>query len=148
MSEITSNTRVAEIVQRCPNARAIFDRHGLKGCGGEHGPSEHIGQSLATFGSPVLAAAIGFKWGFWTFGALLVIWLVIFAALARNAPNWSEYFPKSVGGVTGLVGAAGGLGGFFAPLVLGIIKQQTASFTWGFVLLCGFVVALCLPFRP
>ena len=24
-----------------------------------------------------------------------------------------EYFPKAVGGVTGLVGAAGGLGGFF-----------------------------------
>jgi hypothetical protein len=43
MSEITSNTSVAEIVQRCPNARAIFDRHGLKGCGGEHGPSEPLG---------------------------------------------------------------------------------------------------------
>ena len=46
-----------------------------------------------------------------------------------------EYFPKSVGGVTGLVGAAGGLGGFFPPLVLGVIKQQTGSFTLGFVLL-------------
>jgi MFS transporter, NNP family, nitrate/nitrite transporter len=34
-----------------------------------------------------------------------------------------------VGGVTGLVGAAGGLGGFFPPLVLGIIKQQTGTFT-------------------
>ena len=38
-----------------------------------------------------------------------------------------EYFPKSVGGVTGLVGAAGGLGGFFPPLVLGVIKQQTGT---------------------
>jgi NNP family nitrate/nitrite transporter-like MFS transporter len=43
--------------------------------------------------------------------------------------------------VTGLVGAAGGLGGFFPPLVLGVIKQQTGSFTLGFVLLCVF--ALC-----
>ena len=42
MSEITSNTSVAEIVRRCPNARRIFDRHGLKGCGGEHGPSEPL----------------------------------------------------------------------------------------------------------
>ena len=54
-----------------------------------------------------------------------------------------EYFPKSVGGVTGLVGAAGGLGGFFPPLLLGIIKQQTGAFTLGFVLLCGFAL-VCL----
>jgi len=54
-----------------------------------------------------------------------------------------EYFPKSVGGVTGLVGAAGGLGGFFPPLLLGIIKQQTSSFTLGFVLLSVFALA-CL----
>lgn len=230
----------------------------------------NIGQSLAAYGSPVLAAALGFKWGFWTFGIVLSVWLVIFALLARNAPNrgpvksfaeiirpledkrswvlslyyfltfggfvamavylptlltevfkltpqdagfrtagfvvlatgmrpvggvladkiggrtilkWvfpgtaimalflacplmstftvgalgmaaciglgngavfklvPEYFPNAVGGVTGLVGAAGGLGGFFPPLVLGIIKQQTGSFTLGFVLLCAF--ALC-----
>jgi hypothetical protein len=43
MSEFTSDTSVSEIVQRCPNARRIFDRHGLKGCGGEHGPSEPLG---------------------------------------------------------------------------------------------------------
>ena len=54
-----------------------------------------------------------------------------------------EYFPKSVGGVTGLVGAAGGLGGFFPPLLLGMIKQQTGSFTLGFVLLSVFALA-CL----
>ena len=47
----------------------------------------NIGQSLAAYGSPVLAAAIGFKWGFWTFGMLLTVWLVIFAIMARNAPN-------------------------------------------------------------
>jgi len=42
VSEITKDTSVAEIVKRCPNARRIFDRHGLKGCGGEHGPSEPL----------------------------------------------------------------------------------------------------------
>ena len=47
----------------------------------------NIGQSLAAYGSPVLAAAVGFKWGFWTFGVLLAVWLVIFASMARNAPN-------------------------------------------------------------
>ncbi len=231
----------------------------------------NIGQSLAAYGSPVLASVIGFKWGFWTFGVLLSIWLVIFVLLARNAPNrgsaksfaeiirplndnrsWTlslyyfltfggfvamavylptlltevfkltpqdagfrtagfvvlatamrpvggmladkvgggtilkwvfpataimgiflacplmstftigalgmaaaiglgngavfklvpEYFPKAVGGVTGLVGAAGGLGGFFPPLVLGLIKQQTGTFTFGFILLSIFAL-LC-----
>ena len=48
-----------------------------------------------------------------------------------------EYFPKAVGSVTGLVGAAGGLGGFFPPLVLGRL-QATGSFTGGFVLLALF----------
>lgn len=42
MNEINSNTTVAEIVRNCPNARRIFDRHGLKGWGGEHGPSESL----------------------------------------------------------------------------------------------------------
>jgi len=54
-----------------------------------------------------------------------------------------EYFPQSVGAVTGLVGAAGGLGGFFPPLVLGAIHQSTGTFTLGFVLL-GLFALVCL----
>ncbi len=54
-----------------------------------------------------------------------------------------QYFPTSVGSVTGLVGAWGGLGGFFPPLVLGYIHRQTGAFTLGFVLLSVFAVA-CL----
>jgi hypothetical protein len=40
--EIAKDTSVAEIVKLCPGARRIFDQHGLKGCGGEHGPSEPL----------------------------------------------------------------------------------------------------------
>src|SRR5215472_2358355 len=40
--EITKDTSLAEIVKLCPGARRIFDEHGLKGCGGEHGPSEPL----------------------------------------------------------------------------------------------------------
>jgi len=238
----------------------------------------NIGQSLAAFGSPFIAAAFGIKWGFWTFGVLLSVWFVIFAVFARNAPrtapvrsfaetlrplrnsrSWilslyyfltfggfvamavylpifltetfklspqqaglrtagfvvlatatrplggmladklggrailkwvfpatalfsiflacpmmltftigalgvaafiglgngavfklvPEYFPQSVGSVTGIVGAAGGLGGFFPPLILGLIKQQTGSFTMGFVLLGLFSLAcLAVLLRP
>ena len=39
---ITENTSVAEIVKAIPGARKIFDKHGLHGCGGEHGPSEAL----------------------------------------------------------------------------------------------------------
>ncbi len=54
-----------------------------------------------------------------------------------------EYFPKTVGSVTGLVGAAGGLGGFFPPLLLGFVKRSTGSFTIGFALLAVFAI-VCL----
>lgn len=232
----------------------------------------NIGQSLAAFGSPFIALAAGMRWGFWTFGILLTLWLVIFILMARNAPrtgavksfadvirplgdgrSWilslyyfltfggfvamgvylpifltemfkltpqdaglrtagfvvlatamrpvggimadriggrailkwvfpitavmaiflacpmmvtftvgalgmaaaiglgngavfklvPEYFPDSVGSVTGLVGAAGGLGGFFPPLLLGFVKQETGNFVIGFVLL-GLFALCCL----
>lgn len=237
----------------------------------------NIGQSLAAFGSPVLAAALGYVWGFQTFAILLAIWLVLFLAFARNAPrlappkslvqimaplkqtaSWKlslyyfltfggfvamgiylpifltesfhltpkdaglrtamfivvatamrpiggwlsdkvggravltlvfpavvlaavclaiggmtwftlgglvmaaaiglgngavfklvpEYFPATVGSVTGLVGAAGGLGGFFPPLVLGVLKKSTGAFTLGFVFLAIFAALCLLVVRP
>ena len=54
-----------------------------------------------------------------------------------------EYFPAETGTVTGLVGAFGGLGGFFPPLVLGLVKDATGAYTFGFVLLSVFAV-VCL----
>ena len=36
-----------------------------------------------------------------------------------------EHFPKDTGTVTGLVGALGGLGGFFPPLLLGVFPRST-----------------------
>jgi MFS transporter, NNP family, nitrate/nitrite transporter len=43
--------------------------------------------------------------------------------------------PARVGGVTGLVGAAGGLGGFVPPLVMGYVYGRTDSYAIGLVLL-------------
>jgi NNP family nitrate/nitrite transporter-like MFS transporter len=48
------------------------------------------------------------------------------------------YFPQSTGAATGIVGAAGGLGGFFPPLLLGIVRDATGEFTLGFVFLVAF----------
>jgi NNP family nitrate/nitrite transporter-like MFS transporter len=48
------------------------------------------------------------------------------------------FFPRATGAATGIVGAAGGLGGFFPPLLLGIVKDATGEFTLGFVMLVAF----------
>ncbi len=59
--------------------------------------------------------------------------------------------PVRVGTVTGLVGAAGGLGGYFPPLVMGAVFQNTGSYAPGFVLLAavalGTAVYTALAFR-
>jgi NNP family nitrate/nitrite transporter-like MFS transporter len=49
-----------------------------------------------------------------------------------------QYFPKETATVTGLVGAFGGLGGFFPPLVLGVLRDATGAYTWGFIFLALF----------
>ncbi len=43
--------------------------------------------------------------------------------------------PSRVGGVTGLVGAAGGLGGFVPPLIMGYVYGRTDSYAIGLVML-------------
>jgi NNP family nitrate/nitrite transporter-like MFS transporter len=48
------------------------------------------------------------------------------------------FYPETKGAVTGIVGAAGGLGGFFPPLVMGIVKDATGEYVMGFVLLVAF----------
>ncbi|WP_028658597.1 nitrate/nitrite transporter [Nocardioides insulae] len=62
----------------------------------------------------------------------------VFAWVARLAP------PAQVGSVTGIVGAAGGLGGYFPPLVMGATYNEADhSYTVGLLLLC-VVAALAL----
>ena len=239
----------------------------------------NIGQSLASFGAPVIVGAFGFVWGFWAFGLLTCLWLALWLLLARNPPGrippktWSdvvaplrnrmswvlslyyfltfggfvamavylptlltdlfglmpkdaglrtagfvllatlmrpfggtladriggraillcvfpfvalmalflavpnmatftfgalgmaaaiglgngavfklapEYFPKEVGVVTGLIGAAGGLGGFFPPLLLGAMKQNVGHYGPGFIALSFFAIAcwvVCRAFK-
>ena len=62
----------------------------------------------------------------------------VFTWVAQLAP------PDRVGSVTGIVGAAGGLGGFFPPLVMGATYDEVHhSYTHGLVLL-AVVTALAL----
>ena len=52
-------------------------------------------------------------------------------------------FPQATGAATGIVGAAGGLGGFFPPVVMGIVKDHFDTYALGFVGLLVFAV-ICL----
>jgi NNP family nitrate/nitrite transporter-like MFS transporter len=61
-------------------------------------------------------------------------------AVFKLVPEW---FPDRVGAVTGVVGAAGGLGGFFPPLVMGAVKSGTGGYGPGFVLMAA-VALICL----
>jgi NNP family nitrate/nitrite transporter-like MFS transporter len=53
----------------------------------------------------------------------------VFAFVAQNAPA------NRVGAVTGVVGAAGGLGGFVPPLLMGSIYGSTGSYAGGLIAL-------------
>ena len=63
-----------------------------------------------------------------------------------------QRFPDRMGIVTGVVGAAGGLGGFFLPSILGAVRDATGSYASGLfgcaaVFLVGTVVLLELGAR-
>ena len=54
-------------------------------------------------------------------------------------------FPNDAGAAAGIVGAAGGLGGFFPPVFVGLVKDAEGTYTYGFVGLLVFVaVSLAL----
>ncbi|WP_127792479.1 NarK/NasA family nitrate transporter [Agromyces sp. LHK192] len=55
----------------------------------------------------------------------------VFTWVAQKSP------PERVGTVTGIVGAAGGLGGYFPPLVMGATYSATGNYVLGLLLLCA-----------
>ncbi len=79
------------------------------GVAATHPILEHIG----TVAFLAMAAALGSGSG------------ATFALIARVTD------PARVGGVTGLVGAAGGLGGFVPPLIMGYVYGRTDSYAIG-----------------
>lgn len=65
-------------------------------------------------------------------------------AVFKLVPEW---FPDQVGAVTGVVGAAGGLGGFFPPLVMALVKSQTGAYALGFVLMAAVAAVALIVLR-
>lgn len=63
----------------------------------------------------------------------------------------AQNFPKDTGLIGGVVGCAGGLGGFFPPLVMGVVGDHTGSYALGFIILstlAAFCLALLLARNP
>lgn len=88
----------------------------------------------------------------WDFTALPgVAWVAVLVffvgAMALGMGNGSVFqlvplrFRKEIGVMTGLVGAAGGLGGFVLAKTLGWSKAATGTFTPGFLIFAGLAVA-------
>ncbi|MBW5447465.1 MFS transporter [Cohnella sp. CFH 77786] len=95
-------------------------------------------------GVAIMMAAIS------TLPSLAVVTILLFAMMMMlGMGNGSVFqlvpqrFGKEIGIVTGIVGAAGGLGGYFLPKILGNVKQATGSYSTGFLILGGIAV-LCI----
>jgi NNP family nitrate/nitrite transporter-like MFS transporter len=60
-----------------------------------------------------------------------------------------QRFRQEIGVVTGIVGAAGGLGGFLLPMALGGLKELTATFATGFLIFAavGLTAAVGMVYR-
>ncbi|PFP27553.1 MFS transporter [Bacillus sp. AFS073361] len=52
-----------------------------------------------------------------------------------------QRFQEEIGMITGIVGAAGGVGGFFVPNILGTLKEVTGTYGTGFMVYTGIGVA-------
>ncbi|MBD2869942.1 nitrate/nitrite transporter [Paenibacillus arenilitoris] len=83
-----------------------------------------------------------------TLPALPVVLIILFIGMmCLGAGNGSVFqlvpqrFGNELGLMTGIIGAAGGLGGYALPLILGQLYQSTGSYAPGFLILSG--ITLC-----
>jgi len=88
-----------------------------------HGPQTfHIGLNVYTF--TILMFTLGVAWGFGKASVFKYI---------------SDDFHHNIGAVSGIVGLAGGLGGFTLPILFGVLMDLTGVRSSAFMLLYGVV---------
>lgn len=77
----------------------------------------------------------------------VVTTLLFFGMMSLGMGNGAVFqlvpqrFQKEIGVITGIVGAAGGVGGFFVPNLLGSLKQITGTYATGFAILAAIGIA-------
>lgn len=75
-----------------------------------------------------------------------VLALLFIGMMCLGAGNGSVFqlvplrFGSEIGIVTGIVGAAGGIGGYLLPQILGNLYQKTGAYTAGFLVLSGIAI--------
>ena len=110
--------------------------------------ADRFGGSVVLNGSFIAVAILAISLAFEpSLEVITVPFLAI--ALALGVGNGAVFqvvgtrFAQNAGAVTGLVGTAGGLGGFFPPLLLGAVRDLTGSYAIAFMLLSELALA-CL----
>lgn len=95
----------------------------------------------------ILAAALvlSFTLDQFVFFSFLCLLISLLLGLGNGAvfKMVPEVSSGNTGAVTGIVGAAGGIGGFFPPIVLGIVKDTTGQYNLGFIFMVIFAL-VCL----
>ena len=90
----------------------------------------------------------------WAVGLLVVMIAVMGFGNGVIFQIVSEWFPKDIGLASGLVGAAGGIGGFLVPIGFGLLRESTGTFVFGFMGLAvvsaaaAMTVSSALRWRP
>ncbi|WP_191556638.1 MFS transporter [Metabacillus idriensis] len=85
-----------------------------------------VGVAISMFGVSVLSS--------FTAVTILLFLGMLFLGMGNGAVFQlvPQRFPEEIGFITGIVGAAGGVGGFFVPNILGTLKQITGTYDAGF----------------
>ena len=87
-----------------------------------------------------LAFALSVPPGLWGLGLLLVLYISFGIGNGATFQLVPQRWPARTGLMTGLIGAAGGIGGFYLPVVLSMGKQMTGSYHGGFGIFAGLAL--------
>jgi len=76
----------------------------------------------------------------WTFTALMFVMGIAWAFGKASVFKYiSDEYPQNIGAVSGIVGLAGGLGGFVLPIMFGALLDLTGIRSSAFMLMYGVV---------